>query len=305
MNRTLLGILIIALPLNLSAQMFPLSDHYIYNTLAINPAFAGCHDALSATLQYRDQWVGFKDAPKKQVFSVHAPLKNDRIGLGLLVDRNTAGIYKETSFLGNYAFRSELYNGKLALGLGFGVTAYNIAWDDLDATDADDAALLNNPASAVLPDFSLGAYYYTRRYFVGISLPLFLSHVQDENTGDFKIRNDFSNYNYFFTGGYEIDISPMVKIFPTLLVKYHPEYTVQVDYSVQFIFKDRIWIGMAYRSSKMLVGLLQCKLNDQLRIAYSYDFDFGSMRGYTGGSHEILLGYIFSYSRKVVGPRQF
>jgi type IX secretion system PorP/SprF family membrane protein len=305
MNRTLQCILLIAMPLNLSAQMFPLSDHYIYNTLDINPAFAGCHDALSATVQYRDQWVGFQDAPKKQVFSVHAPLNNDRIGLGLLVDRNTAGIYKETSFIGNYAFRRELYNGKLALGLGFGVTAYNIAWDKLLATDADDASLLNNPTSAVLPDFSLGAYYYTQRYFIGFSLPMFLSHVQDENTGSFKIKNDFFNYNYLFTGGYEISISPMVKIFPSVLINYHPDYPIQIDCSAQLIFKDRIWIGMAYRSSKMLVGLLQCQLNDQLRIAYSYDFDFGSMRGYTSGSHEILMGYIFSYSRKVVGPRQF
>ena len=72
--------------LHLTAQMFPLSDHYVVNGLAINPAFAGCNDALSATISYRDQWVGFKDSPKSCFLSVHTPLNNDRIGLGLLVE---------------------------------------------------------------------------------------------------------------------------------------------------------------------------------------------------------------------------
>ena len=83
MNRFILSILAVLFPLQLLGQMFPLSDHYVYNTLAINPAFAGCHDALSATISYRNQWVGFKDAPKSSMLSVHAPVYNDRIGLGI------------------------------------------------------------------------------------------------------------------------------------------------------------------------------------------------------------------------------
>ena len=122
MNRFILSILAVLFPLHLLGQMFPLSDHYVYNALAINPAFAGCQDALSATASYRNQWVGFKDAPKSYILSVHTPVFNDRIGLGLLVEKNSIGIFKETSFLGNYAYRMELREGKLALGLGFGVT---------------------------------------------------------------------------------------------------------------------------------------------------------------------------------------
>lgn len=305
MNRYVLGILAVLFPLHMLAQMFPLSDYYTYNALPINPAFAGSHDALSATIQYRDQWVGFQDAPKGQMFSVHTPVNNDRIGLGLLVDKKTIGIYKETSFIGNYAYRRELYNGKLALGLGFGITVYDVAWNDLEATDANDVLLTDNSTSAALPDFSLGAYYYTHEYFIGISLPLFLSHVPNESTGNYKIKNNFSDYNYFFTGGYKIGISPMVKFFPSVLIKYHPNYAVQIDYNAQIILKDRIWIGMGYRNSNMLVSMLQCQINDQLRIAYSYDFDFSIIGRYKNGSHEIVLGYVFSYTRIVMSPRQF
>jgi type IX secretion system PorP/SprF family membrane protein len=285
--------------------MFPLSDHYVYDALAINPAFAGCHDALSATISYRNQWVGFKDSPKSQMLSVHTPFDNDRIGLGLLIEKNSIGIFKETSFIGNYAYRMELRDGKLALGLGFGATVYNVAWNELVATDQGDQQLLNNSTSSVLPDFSLGTYYYTKKYFIGISMPLFLSYKLDNSTGKYKISNPFSGCNYFFTGGYDIDISSQVKLLPSMLIKYHQNSKIQIDYNAQICLKDRIWMGIGYRNRDMLVGMLQYQINYQLRMAYSYDFEFGNIGKYINGSHEIVLSYVFRYARKVMGPRQF
>ncbi|MGD0753917.1 MAG: type IX secretion system membrane protein PorP/SprF [Bacteroidales bacterium] len=305
MNRIILSILILSFQFQLSGQMFPLSDHYVVNALAINPAFAGCQDALSLTASYRDQWVGFNDSPKSYILSVHTPVFNDRVGLGLLVENNSIGIFKETSILGNYAYRMELQEGKLALGLGFGVTVYNTAWNELVAADANDIQLMNNPTSAVLPAFSLGTYYYTKKYFIGISMPLFLSYELDKSTGKYKIDNNLSGSNYFFTTGYEFGISPQVKFLPSLLIKYHPNNTIQIDYNAQFSLKDRIWMGIGYRNKDILVGMLQCQLNYQIRMAYSYDYDFSSIGKYMNGSHEIVLNYIFKFERKVIGPRQF
>jgi type IX secretion system PorP/SprF family membrane protein len=305
MNRFVLSIFAVLLSGNLFGQMFPLSDHYTFNTLVINPAFAGCSDALSASVSYRTQWVGFQDAPKSYLLSVHTPIDNDRMGLGLLMVNNSLGIYRETSFIGNYAYRRELYQGTIALGLGFGAIVFNNAWHELEVADADDDLLTDNPESAVLPDFSVGTYYYTEKYFVGISLPLFLSHELDQGSKKYKIKNDFSAYNYFFTGGYEATLSPRIKLLPSFLIKYQPGHAVQVDFNTQLNIRDRIWMGIGYRSGKMLVGMLQCQLNDQLRMAYAYDFDLSRTAQYKKGSHEILLNYVFSYTRKIVGPRQF
>jgi len=305
MNRIILSILLVLIPVHLMGQMFPLSDHYVVNALAINPAFAGCQDALSLTASYRNQWVGFNDAPKSYILSVHTPVFNDRVGLGLLIENNSIGIFKETSFLGNYAYRMELQEGKLALGLGFGVTIYNTAWNKLVAADANDIQLMTSPTSAVLPNFSLGAYYYTKKYYIGVSMPLFLSYEMDKNTGKYKIGNNFSGSNYFFTTGYEVGISPQVKFLPSLLIKYHPDNAVQIDYNAQINLKDRIWMGIGYRNKDILVGMLQCQLNYQIRMAYSYDYDFSSIGKYLNGSHEIVLNYIFKFERKVIGPRQF
>jgi type IX secretion system PorP/SprF family membrane protein len=289
----------------MSAQMFPLSDHYVVNGLAINPAFAGSHDALSATLSYRDQWVGFKDSPKSYILSVHTPVDNDRIGLGLLVEKNSIGIFKETSILGNYAYRMELSDGKLALGLGFGLTVLNTAWNELIAADVDDAQLLNYPTSSVLPNFSLGAYYYTKKYYIGISMPRLLSYELDKSTGKYKIDSNFSESNYFLSGGYEFVISPQVKLLPSLLIKYHPNNTPQIDYTAQVNLKDKIWMGVGYRNKNILVGMLQCQLNYQIKMGYSYDYDFGTIGKYVNGTHEIVLNYVFKFARKVIGPRQF
>lgn len=305
MNRFILIILAGLFPLQLLGQMFPLSDHYVFNALAINPAFAGCHDALSATISYRNQWVGFKDAPKSQILSVHTPVDNDRVGLGLLVERNSIGIFKETNIICNYAYRMELQDGKLAMGLGFGVTVHNSAWNELTAADPNDAQLMNNNRSSVLPAFSLGTYYYTDNYFIGISLPLFLNYDLDKSTGKYKISNPFSGSNYFLTGGYEIGISKSVKLLPSLLIKYHPGNAIQVDYNAIVNLKDMIWMGIGYRNKDMLVGMLQCQVNYQLRMAYSYDFEFGSLGRYLNGSHEIGFNYVFKYARNVIGPRHF
>jgi len=286
-------------------QMFPLSDHYVYDVLGINPAFAGSHEALSATILYRNQWVGFTDAPKNYMLSVHTPVHNDRIGLGLLIEKNSIGIFEETSILGNYAYRMELNEGKLALGLGFGVTVYNSAWNELVAMDANDAQLMNTPTSSVLPAFSMGAYYYTKKYYVGFSLPLFLSHELDMSTGKYKISNSLSGYNYLLSGGYEVIIGPRVKLLPSMLIKYHPGNAIQIDYNAQISLKDKIWMGIGYRNRNTLVAMFQCQLNYQIRMAYSYDFQIGSIGRYENGSHEIVLSYIFRYARKVMGPRQF
>jgi type IX secretion system PorP/SprF family membrane protein len=305
MNRFILSILAVSVPLNLLGQMFPLSDHYDVNALAINPAYAGCQDALSLTASYRDQWVGFKDAPKSSILSMHSPVFNDRMGLGLLVEKNSTGIFRETGFFGNYAYRMELWEGKLAMGLGFGITVSNSAWNELVAADANDAQLMNSATSAVLPNFSLGIYYYTKKYYLGISMPLFLTNDLDESTGKYKTTNNFSGSNYFFSGGYELDISPQVKFLPSALIKYHPDNPVQIDLNARISLKDKLWMGIGYRSRNMLVAMVQCQVNYQLRMGYSYDFNFGNVGKYMNGSHEIVLNYVFRYSRKVTGPRQF
>lgn len=304
MNRLIIVLLIMIDSSCLLGQMLPITDHYVYNFLAINPAYAGCDDALSASILYRNQWIGFKDAPKNWNLSFHTPYFHDRIGLGLLIEYNSIGIFKKTSLMGNYAYRMELYNGKLAFGLGFGIDFYQNKWNELVASDTDDPILTDNPTSVILPAFSLGIYYYTAKYFIGISLPRFINSEYDQSSNKYKVKNDFSAYNYYFTGGYRFKISSKTELLPSVLIKYHPGHVVQFDCNAQFILKDKVWFGVGYRSNDIIIGMLQYQLNSQLSLAYSYDFNLGKIGAYNSGSHELVLNYLFSYKRLVVGPRQ-
>jgi type IX secretion system PorP/SprF family membrane protein len=305
MNKFLIIITFIVFPFQIFGQMFPSSDHYVFNALVINPAFAGCNEALSATVAYRNQWQGFDDSPKNYSFSIHAPVRKDKIGLGLMIERNSIGIFKETNIIANYAYRMKLFNGKLALGFGMGATINNTAWNELEAADSGDEQLLTNSTSSVLPNFSMGAFYFTQKYFIGISVPLFLSHELDQSTGKYTIENNFSKYNYFFTSGYRFDINPQFKIVPSLLIKYHQNNPIQIDCNMLFNLKDKFWLGAGYKSKNAMVVMVQYQINYQFRMAYSYGYEFGGIGKYTNGSHEIVLNYIFRYSRKVMGPKQF
>jgi type IX secretion system PorP/SprF family membrane protein len=159
MNRRLIFILLSFLPLCMAGQVRPLTNLYNLDKLSFNPAFAGSLDAMSVTALHRNQWVGFDDAPKNYSLSVHAPLHNERMGLGLLAEKNSVGIFRQTNLMANYAYTIELSKARLAFGLGFGATFYNIAWNELVASSGGDALLMNSAESAVTPNLSLGTYF--------------------------------------------------------------------------------------------------------------------------------------------------
>lgn len=305
MRRFILGILCIIIPFSAYGQLHPLSNQYIFDALVINPAYSGSKEALSTSILYRNQWVGFKGSPEMMTLTVHAPLRNEKIGLGLLIINDKIGVTSETSIVANYAYRMDVFNGKLALGLGAGLILINTAWSDLEAVDRDDELLMNNSPSFVLPDFSIGAYFNTNKYFIGFSLPLFLNHRFNPMTNKFKLNNDFSEYNYLINGGYVFDVKSDVKVSPSLLIRYNPGNSPQVDINSHIIFADKLWIGASYRSKNTLIGIFQYQINNQFRVAYSYDFDLGKLGRYNNGSHEIMLRYEFSYMIDVFSPRYF
>ena len=305
MIRQFLFILILLFPLRLAGQLFTLSDQYKNNTLSINPAFAGSNDALSLTAIHRNQWNGFEGSPVISTFTVHTPLHKDRIGLGLMVSDGSYGIFRESVIAGNYAFRIKMQRGILAMGLGFRATISNVAWNELHPYDPDDDLLTNRPVRAVLPDLSLGTFYKSKRFFLGVSMPCFLTHNFNHTSGKYTIENDYRNYNIFLEGGYYFKITKGIQLLPSVLVRYQPGNTAGLSYNAELIFNDVFSIGGGYRGKDIVMGLLQLNLNRQIMLAYSYDINMRTMSGYAGGTHEFALNYTFIFSRRALGPRQF
>ena len=288
-----------------SGQLEPLSNQYHFNTLAINPAYTGNREALSITLLHRNQWTGFEGGPRTQTLSMHAPMRGDRVGLGILAMNDRAGVAGMNTFSTSFAYRIRMDEGVFSLGLGAGITSARNNYQNLVAVNNNDALIPVTTQNYLLPDFSIGLYYYTEQLFLGVSLPFFLTHQFDGATGSFDLVNDYAEYTYFFNGGYLLKLSSRWKILPSAMIRFTPVATPQADLNIYAIYNDRFWAGISYRSNRSLVGLFLFQVNNQLAIAYSYDLGVGDIGRYMGGSHEIMIRYDFRYIIDVIDPRYF
>jgi type IX secretion system PorP/SprF family membrane protein len=293
------------IPVSLSGQLTPVTNQYVLNPMTINPAYAGNRGDLNIAAFYRRQWVGIAKAPETMTLAMDVPLISSKLGLGLIVTNNKFGVTKETQFSSNYAFRIETRKGSLSLGLGAGLLTTNTAWSDLKVVDPGDEAYLTDSRVYIVPVFSFGVYYSRNRFFLGLSIPKLLGYTFDFNQNKYTPNFDPGQYYYLLYTGYVFNLSPRLAFFPSTLVTYARGENVLYDINVHFILFDRIWIGGSYRNNRSVGGLLQFGLNNQLRLAYTYDFDFGSLRSYSNGSHEIMLRYEFRYKIKVVNPLIF
>lgn len=300
--KLLFGLLI---PLSVSGQLTPLTNHYVLNPLTINPAFAGNRGVMNIAAFYRKQWVGIKGAPETVSLTLDAPVANDKIGLGLLITNDKIGVTKENQFNTNYAYKIEMGKGVLSLGLGAGIFVTNTAWSDLVVLDEGDEYYLTDSKVFTVPNFSFGSYYSNNSFFAGLSIPRLVGQKFDFDKNKYVLKNNFKEYIYLVNTGYLIDISPKVKFLPSTLIALSMNSKILYDINAHFRVMDRFWIGASYRNNRSVTGMFQFQLTNQLRFAYTYDFDFNKLRTFSSGSHEIMLRYEFRYKIDAISPLNF
>lgn len=287
------------------AQLYPLLDQYYFNSLAINPAYAGSQESLSVGLYSRIQWVGFDGAPRTSSISIHSPVRSEKVNLGLILMGDRLGSNTETGFLLNYAYRLDVGQGKWSMGLAAGISLLSSDVNSLIFTDPVDELLQDPARRAWYPDFSVGTYYYTEKYFAGFSMPLFLSHSSIDGSGSYQLNFNLATANYLLTGGYLFTLSDNIDLLPSILLKSNPANNTQLDLHCDVILIEKIWLGLSVRTNGSLSALLQVQLNPQLRIGYSYAYELSELSSYQHGSHEVMLQYNFRYILEVISPRYF
>jgi type IX secretion system PorP/SprF family membrane protein len=273
--------------------------------LRINPSYAGSRGGLSVAAFYRQQWVGIDGAPRTMSLEVDAPVLSNKLGLGLFVVNDQIGVTKQTEIMTSYAFRISVGSGTLALGLGAGLVATNTAWSDLLVNDPGDEYMLVDSRVFLVPDFSFGTFYTVKNYFVSFSIPRLLGYNFDLDKNKYSLKVEPGNYNYVLTTGYMFPLGQKARFVPSALVSYSPGDKLLYDASAHFILYDRLWMGATYRSTGSVTALAQFAINNQFKVAYSYDFDFGKLGTYSNGSHEVMLRYEFRYKVDVVNPLIF
>ncbi len=304
--RYLLIIILFCIMVEANCQYSPIYSQYVMNGLAINPAYAGSRDVLSLSLMSRWQWVGFEGAPFTTTFSGNMPFKNKALAMGLIVINEKIGIRNNLSCFGNYAYRLRTNDGFLSFGLKAGFEMLKENSSEI-TTQQPDYVFNNSDAGYFLPNFGFGVYYYNSNFFVGASIPTFLSYREKSQGNGFEAYNDIKNYNYLVSAGMLIGVNDNFKIKPSTLLRYLANSPVQYDINCNFIFlKDgKFWLGTSYRNKEAIVGLLEFQINTQLRLGYSYDYSIGALSKYNSGSHEIMLRYEFRYILKALNPKYF
>lgn len=291
----------------LCAQQTPITSQYLTNGLIINPAYAGTRGALSANLAYRKQWARIVGAPQFQNLSLHSPVnKREKVALGFAAEYLTYGVTKNVGLYGFYAYNVRVGKGRLSMGLKAGADLSNTNYNNLRFPDGNPQdPLLSGDIRYTMPNVGAGFYYYSDRFFAGLSVPSILTYVSNE-TDQSAVSPEFGMFKTYFLTGTLINVSGGFRIKPSVLVRYSFAEPLEMDLNANFIFADILWIGGSYRvAEKAAVALLDLQVTPQLKLGYSFDYQLGHLNNYTSGTHEVSLRYEFEYSVSATSPRYF
>ncbi|HBX50049.1 MAG TPA: hypothetical protein DEH02_03165 [Bacteroidales bacterium] len=287
------------------SQQDPMYTHYMFNTLAVNPAYAGSRGMLNVSGLFRTQWVGLNGAPTTQTAYVHSPFLEKKMGLGLTVVNDKIGPINQTMFFGDYSYTIQTTEKtKLAFGLKAGFNMLKVGLSDVNTNNATtaDQAFQQDIKNKIAPNFGFGMYYYSDLWYVGVSTPKLIENKYANNA-----ESDAAEKRHFFViGGYVFNLNESVKFKPAVLGKFTDGAPVSIDLTTNFLFHEKFWLGAAYRFGDSFSFLIELQVTDQLRVGYSYDYNTSQLKKVNSGSHEIMLSYDFQFSRgKIISPRYF
>lgn len=323
MNRYLLSLFVIFSCLAARAQQDAQYSQYMFNTLVINPAYAGYRETYNVSLLHRDQWTGFDGAPKTQSLIADGVFtKNKKVGLGVAIVNDKSGLLGQRSFYVNYAYRLPVgdNNARLAFGLAAGVSQYSIDNGSAVVQDRDDPNFLGNNASSLGPDGKFGVHYSTDRFYAGVSATNLLSRAVSYQDGTVAKQGR----HYFITAGYLVDLNEDLKLKPSFLIRDDAQGPSSVDVTSFLLIKEMVWVGATYRAGVNLwkktylntatlnqnsvVGAVEFFAAKKFRLGYAYDYSLSGMGDAANGSHEISLGVILNANKKsaaLLTPRYF
>jgi type IX secretion system PorP/SprF family membrane protein len=283
------------------SQHVPLHSQYMFNGVALNPAFTGSDEALTIAGSFRAQWVGFPGAPITNSLAVHFPLRKLNSGLGFQMYTDDIGVNNSTGAYALYSYRLKMKKSSLSFGVSGGLSIVSAEYGQLDVANVEDELLSSERVGGILPDFSFGVHYSAKKYFLTLSLPMVMTHEYDGVK--YIMSNRFKNYNLMLGGGYVFEFDNAMKIKPSVLMKYRANTRMQADFNVKVIFNDALDIGVSYRTEEAVIGMIEIRAGKQLSFMYSFGAPISPILKHTLGSHELGVKYTFLFKTLIENPR--
>lgn len=285
------------------AQQDAQFTQYMYNTVNVNPAYAGSRGALSIFGLHRTQWVGVDGAPTTNAVSMNTPINDSNLGIGASFVSDKIGPTKENAISVDVSYTvqtSETF--KLSFGVKGTGNFFNL--DATKLTFAEQETVEAQKLNKFTPNVGAGVYFHSDKMYVGLSVPNFITNKQKfDDTNKVAYQEKMS---YYLIAGYVFDLSPNTKFKPALMTKAVSGAPLQADISGNFMFFDKLVLGAAYRWDAAVSGMAGFQITDGLFIGYAYDYDTTDLNNYSKGSHEVFLRYeLFSNFNKIISPRFF
>ena len=283
------------------AQQKAMFSQYMYNGLAINPAYAGSQRSLSMTALVRQQWVGMEGAPSTQTITGHLPIEDKRIGVGLMVMHDKITVTDQTGVYGSYAYKLPMPKGELSFGVQGGFTFYRSLFSEVSQTDLTFAGADIQESQ---PNFGFGMYYTTDRFYAGLSIPQLMQARLDRGNPD--VDGFLIQRHYFIHTGYLFDMGLNFKLKPNVLIKMVSGASVEMDLNANLYYKNLLGLGVSWRTMDAIVAMLHVQVTNNFRFGYAYDITTTSVQKVSYGSHELFLNYRISLAKsKMLTPRYF
>lgn len=288
------------------AQQDVLMSQYMHNQFAINPAFAGSREGLTAFASFRKQWMGVDNSPRSILFTTHTPLKTNSLAIGLSAVNQTVLQTSTTGVQGTFAYRIDVGSrgNTLAFAIQPGISMIKTDWTKMKIYDWDkgDVVFADNE-SKMTPTVGAGISLYGDNFFLGISTQSLM--VSDEFSKDAEFAP--ADATYYLTGGVEFELGESMTLQPSVMVQRTKRYGTDVDAVLTPGWGRMIYLELGYRTSGVMMGgfSFRPKKVSQLNFSYTYEMTTGDFSGFNTGSHEVSISYDFVYRVKNVGPRFF
>lgn len=296
-------LVVFALLINVGfAQQDPQYTQYMYNTMSVNPGYAGQRDVLSVTGLHRSQWVGIDGAPQTQTLGVHSPLRNEAIGVGLSIVNDKLGPATESFIDANFSYSIPINdNGtEFSFGIKGGVHLLRTDWSKGRYRNPD--RLFQDDLSLSSPVIGAGIYVHSEKWYLGLSVPNFLT---TEHYSDVQESVASERMHFFLIGGYVFNMSESVKLKPAFLVKAVSGAPLIADLSANALFNDKLTLGVAWRWDDSVSALAGFQVTRGMYIGYAYDMTTTGLSNYNSGTHEIMLRFELQKAGRILSPRFF
>lgn len=291
------------------AQQDSQFTQYMYNTININPAYAGSRESMNIFALHRSQWVGLDGAPVTNTASINTPINGSNVGLGVSIVNDKIGPSDENNIAVDFSYTihtSDTY--KLSFGLKATANLLNIDFTKLNKDDMNDYNFDTNIDNKFSPNIGIGFYLHSDNTYIGISAPNLLETKHFDRYAGTGSNSHIASekIHYYLIAGHVFDLSSEVKFKPSILTKVVQGAPLQLDISGNFLINQKFVAGLAYRWSAAVSAMVGFQATDSWFIGYGYDLETTKLANYNSGSHEIFLRYeLFKKYDKIISPRFF